>query len=61
MLEQRFWKGQLMLATRQQVEDGDWWQSHNVALAVSMNAGCFHEVGDVRDRGGFRTLWVAGP
>ena len=53
MLEQRFWKGHLMLATRQQVEDGDWWQDNSVALAVSMNAGCFHEVGDTRDQGWF--------
>ena len=53
MLEQRFWKGRFMLATRQQVEDGDWWDDNRVALAVSMNAGCFHEVGNTRDQGWF--------
>ena len=42
-LEERFWKGGLMLVTRKQIEDPDFWTSHNIALAVSMNGGCFHE------------------
>ena len=43
LLEQRVWKGNLLLVTRKQIEDGDFWKEHDIVLAVSMNGGCFKD------------------
>ena len=39
----RVWKGKLLLVTRKQIEDGDFWKEHDIVLAVSMNGGCFKD------------------
>ena len=42
-LRDKFWRGTVFLARREQVESSEWWGRNRIGLAVSANAGPFGE------------------
>ena len=40
-IQDQFWKGEIFIATKDQVENPQWWADHNIGLAISGNDGAF--------------------
>ena len=44
-IQQKFWRGDVILGRKEEVEDPAWWAENNINLAASANAGPFQSTG----------------
>ena len=46
LLREKWWKGQILLANAMQIQSPDWWEQHDVAMAVCACAGACESCAD---------------